>query len=79
MIFPYLLTDIICPLIVKRVFTGDVCTALISTVLAGGGHAKAWPSLTLSCLQDFGFVGDDDCFQVLLNYGVHEHDSGLNF
>lgn len=46
--FPHLLTDIICPLIVKRVFTGDVCTALISSVLAGGGHAKAWPSSTLS-------------------------------
>lgn len=41
MIFFHLLTDIICPLIVKRVLTGDVYTAYISTVSERRGHAKA--------------------------------------
>lgn len=43
MIFFHLLTDIICPLFVKRVLTGDVYTAYISTVSERRGHAKACP------------------------------------
>lgn len=41
--FSHLLTDISCPLIGKRVLTGDVYTAYISTVSERRGHAKACP------------------------------------